>query len=100
MSLRALVAARLRALRLRRGLSQERLAGSCGISVGHVSMLERGIRAPSLATLETLATALGVSPLRLLEEPPPSPAGRRPPAPEASVVPPQPSARRRVLRGT
>jgi len=66
MSLRARVARSLRALRLQKNLSQAALARRSGLSVSYVSMLERGQRAPTLGTLEALATALGISPLRLL----------------------------------
>ncbi len=68
MSLRAFVAENLRTLRVRQKLSQQTVARKCGLSVSYVSMLERGHRAPTLATLEALSHALGVSPLRLLDE--------------------------------
>ncbi len=68
MSLRAVVAENLRALRLKVGVSQEALAKKSGLSVSYVSMLERGLRVPPLDTLEALSKALGVSPVRLLQE--------------------------------
>jgi transcriptional regulator with XRE-family HTH domain len=68
MSLRAVVAENLRTLRRKVGVAQEALARKSGLSVSYVSMLERGQRAPPLDTLEALSKALGVSPLRLLQE--------------------------------
>ena len=55
--------------RLRRGrkLSQEKLADICGYHRTYVGMIERGERNITIATLEALAGALGVEPLRLLE---------------------------------
>jgi transcriptional regulator with XRE-family HTH domain len=84
MSLRALVAASLRTQRLQRGFSQETLGRRCGLSVSYVSMLERGHRSPPLDTLEALSNALGVSPLRLLEERP-QPLAARPATSRASA---------------
>lgn len=66
--MRAVVAENLRALRLKVGVSQEALAKKSGLSVSYVSMLERGLRVPPLDTLEALSKALGVSPVRLLQE--------------------------------
>jgi len=54
-------------LRTRQGLSQEALAKRRGISVSYVSMLERGMRTPTLETIESLAKALHFSPLYLLQ---------------------------------
>jgi transcriptional regulator with XRE-family HTH domain len=68
MSLPSLVAQNLRTVRAQRKLSQETVAAKAGISVSYVSMLERGQRTPPLDTLETIAKALGVSPLYLLQE--------------------------------
>lgn len=50
-----------RELRLRRtalGLSQEAVAHEAGLSLRHVSELERGAKMPSLATVIALAEAL------------------------------------------
>ena len=52
---------KLRVLRKRAGLSQEQLAESADISVDFVSLIERGINAPSFHTLEKLAEALDVA---------------------------------------
>ena len=68
MTLGQLVAENLRAMRLRKKLSQESLGRKAGICVSYVSMLERGQRSPPLDTLEALAKALGVSPIAFLQE--------------------------------
>ena len=68
MRLTDVVAENLRTLRVRKKLTQELLANKAGVSVSYISMLERGNRAPPLDTLETLANALGVTPLALLEK--------------------------------
>ena len=52
--------AQLRALRLQAGLTQEQLAESADVSVNFVSLVERGLKSPTLATMERLAIALKV----------------------------------------
>jgi DNA-binding transcriptional MerR regulator len=52
---------RLRAARRRRGLSLREAAASAGLSVSHLSAIERGTRNISLAGLQRLAVALGIS---------------------------------------
>jgi transcriptional regulator with XRE-family HTH domain len=54
------VARRIRALRERRGLTQEDFAARSGISVSFASLLERGERSPSYETLVQVAQALEV----------------------------------------
>lgn len=44
-----------------KGLSQERLAQIAGLDRTYISGLERGVRNPSLATIEKIAAALDVS---------------------------------------
>lgn len=51
---------RLRTLRRQAGLTQEQLAEAAEISVDFLSLIERGINAPSFENLDKLATALGV----------------------------------------
>ncbi len=46
---------RLRALRMERGLSQQALATTLGLSKSSVNMYERGEREPGVETLEALA---------------------------------------------
>ncbi len=55
------VGGQLRRLRLERGLSQERLAEAAGLSRDAVARIERGDRAPRVATLSALAEALDSS---------------------------------------
>jgi transcriptional regulator with XRE-family HTH domain len=85
MNARALVARNLRRLRVRRGLSQEKLAVDAEIDRTYVSRLERGLENPTVAVLERLARAVDaeiteffVVPRR--GEPPPKPlrGGRHP----------------------
>lgn len=52
----------LRETRGRAGLSQEALAFESGVDRTFVSMLERGIRQPALATVFALSSALSVRP--------------------------------------
>jgi transcriptional regulator with XRE-family HTH domain len=51
---------RLRAFRLKAGLSQEELADRSGLHRTYVSSVERGQRNISLATIHSLADALGI----------------------------------------
>jgi transcriptional regulator with XRE-family HTH domain/HPt (histidine-containing phosphotransfer) domain-containing protein len=55
------VGARIRRLRLARGLSQKELAGP-DFSDAHISRIESGSRKPSLSTLRYIASRLGVDP--------------------------------------
>ena len=67
--LNAVIARNVRALREGKGLSQEALAEECGYHRTYVGGIERSERNITIATLEALAGALGVEPLRLLERP-------------------------------
>ncbi len=60
---------RVRAERRARGLSIERLADLAGVSRSMVSDIERGAKTPTVLVLDRLATALGTSIARLLDEP-------------------------------
>lgn len=53
-------AGRLRSLREARGMSQEDLADRAGLDRTYVSGCERGVRNPTLKSLDKLANALGV----------------------------------------
>ena len=55
------VAAWIRAFRLRRNLTLAQLSELSGISIGHLSRLENGVRTPTVRLLLQLARALGVS---------------------------------------
>lgn len=63
-----LMGLRIRALRHQRGLSVNELAAKAGVSSGIVSQIERGKANPSLRTLESIRTALGVPLSAILEE--------------------------------
>jgi len=52
---------RLRAERLRRGLSLRALAGQVGVSASMISQIEMGKSRPSVSTLYAMTTALGLS---------------------------------------
>ena len=67
MKLRRIVAQNLRRLRQERGLTQEELADLAGLNRNFVGMLEREENAPTVDTLEVLAKALDVEPVRFLE---------------------------------
>ncbi len=81
------LAARLREERRRRRLSIRRLAELGGLSPTTIHQIETGRGSPSLATLQAIATVLGVPLAALLESGPPPPdaavhlpAGKRPSA--------------------
>ena len=67
MAPREQMAAKLKALRARQGLTQEQLAEKSGVSRTYLARLETGRQDPTLSTLEKLAQALGVKAGRLLE---------------------------------
>ena len=56
---------RVRDLRLKAGLTQEQLASEVGISVDFLSLIERGINAPSFKNIEKLSDALNVNTFEL-----------------------------------
>ena len=85
MNVQALVARNLRRLRVRRGLSQEKLAVDAGIDRTYVSRLERGLENPTVAVLDRLALALHARIAEFFIAPAPGepmskplPGGRRP----------------------
>lgn len=57
----SIFSANLRAARLERGLSQERLAHIAGLNMTHVARIERGEREPGVRSVAKLAKGLGVS---------------------------------------
>lgn len=56
----------LRRLRVKKGLSQEDLAFEAGLDRTFVSMLERGVRQPSLSSLFAVAAALQIRASRIV----------------------------------
>jgi transcriptional regulator with XRE-family HTH domain len=82
---RALVAWNLRRIRVKRGLSQERLAFDSGVDRSYVGGLERLDENPTVDVLDRLAKTLDVSISEFFKQPrkgaaPPKPlrGGRRP----------------------
>lgn len=57
----------LRALRVERKLSQEKLAERAGLHINAISLLERGLRQPSLYSVFQLSVALDISPTQLIQ---------------------------------
>jgi transcriptional regulator with XRE-family HTH domain len=64
---------RLREVRARKGISQERLAELAGLHRTYVSSVERGERNISLVNIESLAAALGVPMAELMPDRPAAP---------------------------
>jgi transcriptional regulator with XRE-family HTH domain len=58
---------RIRQLRKKQGLSQEELAEKCDLDRTYISGIERGLRNVSIANIEKLSTALGISLSKLTE---------------------------------
>lgn len=59
---------RVRDVRLQTDLSQEALAHASGLGRVYVGLVERGQVTPSLDTIVRLASALGVTPGRLVDD--------------------------------
>ena len=59
---------RIQQFREARGLTQEELAAQAGISIKHISVLERGLKIPRLATFLKIGEVLGVTPNDLLSD--------------------------------
>jgi len=58
---------RLRTIRLERKMSQEKFAEFVGISVDFLSLIERGINAPSFETIDQIAKRLRVPVMALFD---------------------------------
>ena len=58
----------LRAKREKLAVSQEELAGRAGVDRTYISILERGLKSPTVETLERICAALGTLPERVIEE--------------------------------
>jgi transcriptional regulator with XRE-family HTH domain len=63
----ALFGARLREMRIARGLTQPDVAARVGTSASNISDLERGIKVPTLTTVARLADALDCKVTELVE---------------------------------
>lgn len=60
-TLRKKFGARLREIRVERRMTQEQFAESLDISVDFLSLIERGVNAPSFETLDKMARRLRVN---------------------------------------
>ena len=60
------IGVRISQLRMKAGMTQAKLAEKADLSIDSISRIERGNRAPSLESLASIATALGVEPSQLL----------------------------------
>ncbi|HEY1172499.1 MAG TPA: helix-turn-helix transcriptional regulator [Verrucomicrobiae bacterium] len=58
----------LKSLRNAKKISQEKLAELSGLDRSYVSLLERGLRQPSLETLFLIASALEISPAEIVRK--------------------------------
>ena len=58
----------LRTLREGKNLSQEKLAEYCDLDRTYISMLERGLRQPTISTIFKIADALDILPSELVKK--------------------------------
>lgn len=58
---------RVREVRMNLGLSQEELGFKSGLHRTYISDIERGVKNPTIVTIDTLAKALGMSISELLD---------------------------------
>ena len=64
-TLRKQFGSHLREIRVRRGMTQERFAETLEMSVDFLSLIERGINAPSFEMLEKISKKLRMTPADL-----------------------------------
>ncbi len=67
MDIRKQVGLNVQKIRRERGWSQEELAFESGLHRTYISGIERGARNPTILVIDQLASALDVTPARLLE---------------------------------
>ena len=58
----------LRKLREKQNLSQEKLAEYCDLDRTYISLLERGLRQPTITTIFKIAEALKMSPSEVIKQ--------------------------------
>ena len=58
----------LREIREKNHISQEKLAEYCDLDRTYISLLERGLRQPTISTIFKLAKAMNISPSKLIEK--------------------------------
>lgn len=63
------IGAKIKAIRLQRGLTQEELAQRCELTKGYISQLENDLASPSIATLIDILNILGVTLQKFFAEP-------------------------------
>lgn len=68
----------IRGLRRQQGLSLRELSQRCGLSVGFLSQVERGLASPALTSVHVIARALGTDMSRLFSLPAPREAAPAP----------------------
>ena len=78
LSVQQRLGARVRELRLARGLTQEDLAEHCGLFRTYMSRIETGGANPTLTMIDALATSLGVPIADLFAAAPAEPVARAP----------------------
>ena len=64
----AQIGEKIKAIRQKRGLSLRTLGDLCDLSPNTISLIERGVSSPSVATLHRLATAFGVPIITFFEQ--------------------------------
>ena len=58
----------IKALRNKKGMTQELLSGLAGIARSHLSMIESGTKQPNFETIWKIAVALDMKPSELVQE--------------------------------
>ena len=61
------IGARIRSLRIDKGLSQEDLANEADVPLSQIGRIERGENNPTISTLYVISEALGIDLKRLLD---------------------------------
>jgi len=67
-NLKTAIGSILREKREKLAISQEEVAERAGVDRTYISILERGLKSPTVETLEKICTALGTLPERVIEE--------------------------------
>ena len=67
MDTKGLFGRRVRELRQKRKLTQEKLAELAGVDIGYLGSIERGQENPTLAVLDKIATAFGTTLNQILD---------------------------------
>jgi len=68
MYLERLVIDNIKRIRKEKGISQEKLAETCGTATSYIGLMEIYKNVPKLSTIERIAKALGVDPLELFKD--------------------------------